>query len=283
MLNKRTIKEYFMITVGTALISAAVYFFMIPANLCPGSAAALGLLLGNVIPLPVSMITLILNISLLIIGFLFIGPEFGGKTIYTSVLMPLIMRIYEVLIPDFVSINQDQVVDMLCYIMLVGMGLSVIFHSNASSGGLDILGKLMNKYLRIEMGKAVAIPGMVVALSSILFYDVKSVILSVIGTYFSGMMVDYFIFGMSIKRRVCIISNKADEIVEYILHDLKSGASLYPLEGAYEKALRTEVVAIVNKQEYTKLMSYLQKTDPAAFITVYAVNEVSYVPKKHHQ
>ena len=82
-MSKRTIKEYAMITVGTALISAAVYFFMIPANLCPGSAAALGMLLGNVIPLPVSMITLILNISLLAIGFIFIGPEFGGKTIYS--------------------------------------------------------------------------------------------------------------------------------------------------------------------------------------------------------
>lgn len=280
MLNKRTIQEYAKITLGTGLISAAVYFFMIPANLCPGSAAALGMLLGNVIPLPVSMITLILNVSLLIVGFLFIGPEFGGKTIYSSVLMPLIMRVYEVLIPEFTSINADPVVDMLCYILLVGMGLSLVFHANASSGGLDILAKLMNKYLRIEMGKAVAIPSMLVALSSILFYDVKSVTLSVIGTYFTGIMVDYFIFGMSIKRRVCIISSKTDEIVDYILHDLRSGASLYPVEGAYGKALRTEVVAIVDKQEYTRLMAYLQKTDPGAFITVYAVNEVSYVPKK---
>ncbi len=279
-MTKRTIKEYAMITLGTVLISAAVYFFMIPANLCPGSAAALAMLLGNVIPIPVSMITLALNLSLLVIGFLFIGPEFGGKTIYSSVLMPMIMRVYEVLIPEFTSINGDPVVDMLCYILLVGMGLSMIFHSNASSGGLDILAKLMNKYLRIEMGKAVAIPSMVVALSSIFFYDVKSVILSIIGTYFSGIMVDYFIFGMSIKRRVCILSSKTEEIVDYILHDLHSGASLYPVEGAYEKTGRTEVVAIVNKQEYTRLMSYLQKTDPAAFITVYAVNEVSYVPKK---
>ena len=279
-MTKRTIKEYAMITLGTALISAAVYFFMIPANLCPGSAAALGMLLGNVIPLPVSMITLAINLALLAIGFLFIGPEFGGKTIYSSVLMPVIMRAYEILIPDFTSINGDPVVDMLCYILLVGMGLSMIFHSNASSGGLDILGKLMNKYLRIEMGKAVAIPSMVVALSSIFFYDVKSVILSVIGTYFSGIMVDYFIFGMSMKRRVCILSSKTDEIVDYILHELHSGASLYPVEGAYEKTDRTEVVTIVDKQEYSKLMSYLQKADPKAFITVYSVNEVSYVPKK---
>ena len=114
MLKKRTIQEYFMITVGTALISAAVNFFMIPANLCPGSAAALGSLLGNVIPLPVSMITLGINLSLLMVGFIFIGPEFGGTTIYSSVLMPMIMRVYEVLIPEFTSINGDPVVDMIC-------------------------------------------------------------------------------------------------------------------------------------------------------------------------
>jgi uncharacterized membrane-anchored protein YitT (DUF2179 family) len=190
------------------------------------------------------------------------------------------MRIYEVMIPEFTSINQDPVVDMLCYILLVGMGLSLIFHSNASSGGLDILGKLMNKYLRIEMGKAVAIPGMLVALSSIFFYDLKSVILSVIGTYFSGIIVDYFIFGMNMKRRVCILSSKTDEIVQYILHELHSGASLYEAKGAYDNTIRTEVVTIVDRQEFTRLMSYLQKADPRAFVTVYSVNEVSYVPKK---
>jgi uncharacterized membrane-anchored protein YitT (DUF2179 family) len=280
MLNRRAIKDYLMISVGTALISAAVYFFMIPANLCPGSAAALAMLIGNVIPVPVSLITLVLNMSLLVVGYFLIGPEFSGRTIYTSVLMPAIMRIYEVAFPEFVSINQDPVVDMLCYILLVGIGLSMIFHSNASSGGLDIIAKLMNKYLRIEMGKAVAIPSMVVALSSIFFYDLKSVILSIIGTYFSGIMVDYFIFGMSIKRRVCILSSKTDEIVEFILHDLHSGASLYPVEGAYDKTPRTEIVAIVDRTEYTRLMSYLQKIDPKAFVTVYSVNEVSYVPKK---
>jgi uncharacterized membrane-anchored protein YitT (DUF2179 family) len=254
--------------------------FLLPNNLIGGGVSGFASILYYATGLSMGVTYFILNVILLIVGTKILGTGFGGKTIYSSVLMPVIMRVYEVVIPEFTSINGDPLVDMLCYILLVGMGLSLIFHSNASSGGLDILAKLMNKYLRIEMGKAVAIPSMVVALSSILFYDVKSVILSVIGTYFSGIMVDYFIFGMSIKRRVCIFSSKTDEIVHYILHDLHSGASLYPVEGAYGKEPRTEVVAIVNKQEYTKLMAYLQKTDPKAFITVYAVNEVSYIPKK---
>lgn len=280
MLNKKTIQEYAVISVGTAIIAAAVYFFMIPGNLTPGSAAALALLISNVVPLPVSVITLALNLSLLVIGILLIGPEFGAKTIYTSILMPVIMRVYEVVFPNFVSINQDPLLDMLCYVLVVSIGLAIVFNCNASSGGLDIVAKLMNKYLRMEMGKAMAVSGMLVCLGAALVYDIKIVIISIIGTYFSGIVVDYFIFGMNIKRRVCILSSRHEEILNYILHDLHSGASLYEAIGAYDKSVRTEIVTIVDKQEYSKLMDYLQKVDPKAFITVYSVNEVSYVPKK---
>ena len=280
MINKKTLKEYAVITVGTAIIAAAVYFFMIPGNLTPGSAAAVALLLSNVIPLPVSAITLILNMSLLLIGFLLIGPEFGAKTIFTSVLMPAIMRVYEIAFPNVVSINQDPLLDMLCYAVVVSIGLAIVFNCNASSGGLDIVAKLMNKYLRMEMGKAMAFSGMAVCAAALMFYDLKTVIISILGTYFSGIVVDYIIFGMNIKRRVCIPSQKSDEIINYILHDLRSGASLYEAIGAYDKSIRIEIVTIVDKQEYSKLMDYLQKTDPKAFVTVYSVNEVSYVPKK---
>ena len=280
MINKRVIKEYAIITFGTVIIAASIYFFMIPGNLTPGSAAAVALLLSNVIPLPVSMITLVLNISLLAVCILLIGPEFGAKTIYTSILMPLIMRVYEIIFPNVVSINQDPLLDMLCYVLLVSIGLAIVFNCNASSGGLDIVAKLMNKYLHMEMGKAMGLSGMLVCCAAVLFYDLKIVIISIIGTYFSGIVVDYFIFGFNIKRRVCILSSKHEEILNYILHDLHSGASIYQAVGAYDKVVRTEIVTIVDKQEYGKLRDYLQKTDPKAFVTVYSVNEVSYVPKK---
>ena len=280
MFNKKNVKEFVTITVGTSIITAAVYFFMIPGNLAPGSAAALAMIIGNFVPLPVSAITLIINVTLLILGFLLIGPEFGAKTIYTSILMPAVMRVYEVCFPNFVSINQDPLLDMICYVLVVSIGLAMVFTCNASSGGLDIVAKLMNKYLRIELGKAMALSGMLVALSSAFFYDIKTVVISVIGTYFSGIVVDHFIFGINIKRRVCILSPKCDEIVDFILHDLHSGASLYEARGAYDGTLRTEIVTIVDKQEYAKLMDYMQKTDPKAFMTVYSVGEISYQPKK---
>lgn len=280
MLNRKAIKEYALITVGTAIIAAAVYFFMIPGKLTPGSASAVALLLSNVIPLPISVITLGLNASLLVIGFLLIGPEFGAKTVYTSLLMPLVMRIYEVAVPNMVSINQDPLLDMLCYVLVVSIGLAIVFNCNASSGGLDIVAKIMNKYLRMDMGKAMAASGMAVCVAALLVYDLKTVIISIIGTYFSGIVVDYFIFGMNIKRRVCILSSRHEEVLNFILHELHSGASLYQAMGAYDRVQRTEIVTIVDKQEYARLMDYIHRNDPKAFVTVYSVNEVRYNPKK---
>ena len=279
MLNKRSIREFLIITVGTAIIAAAVYFFMLPSHVTVGSASALALVISNFVPLPVSAITFLLNMVLLLIGFLLIGPEFGVKTVYASILLPAVMRVYEVAFPDFQSLTADPFLDTIGYILTVGIGLALLFSCNASSGGLDIVAKLMNRYLRMDLGKAMSVSGMLVALSSALCYDKKTVVLSVIGTYFGGIIVDHFIFGLNLKRRVCILSPKVDEITQFILHELHSGASLYEATGAYDNKVRKEIITIVDNQEYKKLMDYLRKTDPTAFVTVYSVSEISYQPK----
>lgn len=279
MISKNIIKEWLVIIGGTAIVAAAVFFFMLPSHVSVGSAAALAMLIGNFIPIPVSAITAGLNIFLLLIGFLLIGPEFGGKTVFTALLMPGFMWVFEFLFPNFQSITQDPTLDVICYILVVGIGLALLFSCNASSGGLDIVAKIMNKYLRMDLGQAMSVSGMVVALSSAFFYDAKTVVLSVLGTYFGGMVVDHFIFGLNIKRRVCIISPKVDDIVHYILYEIHSGASLNETIGAYENVVRKEIITIVDKQEYKQLMDYVRKVDPKAFITVYSVNEISYQPK----
>lgn len=276
---KKQITEYGIITVGTIIVAAAVFFFMLPSQVSVGSGTALAMVLSNFIPMPVSTITLIMNIGLLIIGFILIGPEFGAKTVYCSILMPLVLGVFERILPNFQSIIQDPMLDVLCYILVVGIGLSILFSRNASSGGLDIVAKLMNKYLRMDLGKAMSVSGMVVALSSCLCYDLKTVVLSVLGTYFGGMMVDHFIFGLNIKRRVCVISPKLDEITNFVLHDLHSGATLNDIIGAYDNTPRRELITIVDKQEYRQLMDYIRKTDPKAFVTVYSVSEMRYQPK----
>ena len=277
---KLSFKEFLTLTVGSAIVAIAVYFFMLPSKVTVGSVSALALVISNFLPLPVSVITFAMNALLLVIGYLLIGPEFGIKTVYTSLVMPCFMGLYEILFPNFQSITQEPLLDVMCYILVVGIGIAMLFSCNASSGGLDIVAKLMNKYLRMELGKAMSASGMLVALSSAICYDSKTVVLSVLGTYFGGMIVDYFIFGLNLKRRVCILSPKFDEILNFILHDLHSGATIYEGIGAYNNQPRKEIITIVDKQEYRLLMDYLKQTDPNAFITVYSVLEINYVPKK---
>ena len=275
----RNFREFAIITFGALGVAASVFFFMMPSKVAVGSISALAMVLENCIPIPMSAINLILNMLLLIIGFLLVGSEFGAKTVYTSVMIPIFVGVFEQAFPKYESLTNDQILDALCYILLVGISVAILFSFNASSGGLDIVAKILNQYLRIELGKAGSLSGMAIALTAAFYYDTKTVVLSVLGTYFAGILVDNFIFGLNIKRRVCIISPKLDEIVDYILHDLHSGATLYDSIGAFNNTPRKEVVTIVDKNEYRKLMNFVRKTDPKAFVTVYAVNEIRYQPK----
>lgn len=279
MINRKTLREYLTITFGTMVIAAAVYFFMLPSHVTVGSVSALALVISNFIPLPVSALTLIMNVVLLAASFFLLGADFGFKSVYGALLLPAFMWVFELVFPDFQSITQDPLLDVVCYILVVGIGLALLFSCNASSGGIDTIAKLMNKYLHLELGKAMSLSGILVSLTSAFCYDTKTVVLSVLGTFFGGIILDYFIFGMNIKRKVCILSSRTDEIVDFILHDLHSGASLYEATGAYNNVVRKEINAIVDKQEYKRLMDYIKAVDPKAFVTVYSVHEIRYQPK----
>lgn len=274
------IREFLIITFATVIVAAAVFFFLIPSHVSVGSISGLAIVLGNFIPLNISAITLVLNIFLLILGFLFIGREFGAKTVYTSLLLPVMLGVFELLFPNNQSITNDAFLDMLCYIFVVSIGLAMLFNRNASSGGLDIVAKFLNKYFHMDLGKAMSLAGMCVALSSALVYDKKIVVLSVLGTYLNGIALDHFIFGFNLKKRVCIISKREEEIRDFILHHLHSGATIYEAVGAYDNQPKKEIITIVDKNKYAMLMSYIMKTDKNAFVTVYTVNEIIYRPKR---
>ena len=272
-------QEAAILTVAVAIIAAAVYFFLVPSHASVSSISGLGIVLSNFVPLPLSAITMILNVVLLIIGFFTCGREFGAKTVYTSILLPVFIGLFERLFPDIGSLTDSQELDVLCYILVVSVGLSILFNRNASSGGLDIVAKIMNKYLHIELGRAMSLSGMCVALSAALVYDKKTVVLSVLGTYFNGLVLDHFIFDHNIKRRVCVITKKEEELRHFILTDLHSGATVYESYGAYNMEKRREIITIVDKGEYQKLMNFMNREDPKAFITVYTVSDMRYQPK----
>ena len=273
------VQEICILTAGVAVIAAAVYFFLVPSHASVSSISGLGIVLSNFVPLPLSAITMILNVVLLIIGFFTCGREFGAKTVYTSIMLPLLIGILEWLFPDIGSLTDSQELDVLCYILVVSVGLGILFNRNASSGGLDIVAKIMNKYLHMDLGRAMSLSGMCVALSAALVYDKKTVVLSVLGTYFNGIVLDHFIFDHNIKRRVCIITKKEEALRHFILHDLHSGATVYESFGAYNMEKRREIITIVDKSEYQKLMNFMNREDPHAFITVYTVSDMRYQPK----
>lgn len=274
------VRELAILTGAVAIIAAAVYFFLVPSHASVSSISGLGIVLANFVPLPLSAITMILNVVLLVIGFLTCGREFGAKTVYTSILLPAFIGLFERLFPNIGSLTDSQELDVLCYILVVSVGLSILFNRNASSGGLDIVAKIMNKYLHMDLGKAMSLSGMCVALSAALVYDKKTVVLSVLGTYFNGLVLDHFIFDHNIKRRVCIITGKEEELRRFIIEDLHSGATVYESYGAYNMQKRREIITIVDKAEYQKLMSYMNREDPQAFITVYTVSDIRYRPKE---
>ena len=279
MKAKENIKEFIIITFATVIVGVAVFFFLVPSNLSIGSISGLAIVLSNLVPLSISQLTMIMNVALLIISFLLVGKDFGIKTVYTSILLPIVIGVFEAVFPNNQSLTGDQALDGIGYCLVVSIGLSMLFTRNASSGGLDIIAKLMNKFLRMDLGKAMGMSGMAVALSSALVYDTKTVVLSVFGTYFSGIVLDHFIFGSTQKKRVCIISKKHNEILQFILHELHSGATQYHAYGTYTETMRWEINAIVDKNEYMKLINYVTKNDPEAFVTVYSVSDMMYKPK----
>ena len=279
MKKQGVFKELVILTFAVAMIAAAVFFFLIPSHTAVSSISGLAIVLSNFIPLSISSITMILNVGLLSVGFMLCGPEFGYKTVYTSVMLPFFIGILERLLPNNQSLTGDQSLDVLAYILLVSVGLSILFNRNASSGGLDIVAKIMNKYFHMELGKAMSLAGMCVALSAAFVYDSKTVVLSVIGTYFNGIVVDYFIFGQNEKKRVCIVSQHEEKVRDFILNDLHSGATIYEAIGAYKLEKRQEIIVIVDKNEYQKLMRFMSEIDPDAFMTVYSVHDIRYKPK----
>mgnify|MGYP005912283249 CR=1 FL=1 len=273
------LRETAVLTGAVAIIAAGVFFFLVPSHTSISSISGLGIVLTHFIPLPLSVITMAFNVILLIIGFILCGKEFGAKTVYTSVMLPVFLGIFEKIFPDFTSLTGSQELDVICYVLVVSVGLAMLFNMNASSGGLDIVAKIMNKYLHMDLGRAMSLSGMCVALSAAFVYDKKTVVLSILGTYFNGIVLDHFIFDHNIKRRVCIITEKEEELRNFILNDLHSGATIYESIGAYNMQKRNEIITIVDKNEYQKLMNYMNHEDPKAFITVYHVSDIRYQPK----
>ena len=273
-MKKNLVYEYALISFATFVIAAAVYFFLIHSKVVIGSISGLAIVIAELVPLSISMITMILNVILLVIGFLLLGKEFGMKTVYTSLLMPIFIAVFEQFIPLNGSLTGSSIYDIAADILLVAFGQAILFNVNASSGGIDILAKILNKYCHIEIGKAVSAAGIVTAMTSILVYDIGTLIISILGTLANGQAVDYFTSGLNRKKKISIISDNYEKIEDYILHTMHRGVTRYQVIGSYNKETKVELVTIMDTNEYKKLLVFLHQYPEKVFVTVSNVSEI---------
>ena len=266
--------------------AAAVYYFLIPGNLILGSISGLAMVICSLlesagIAMKVSVMVLILNAFLLILAYVFLGPEVGLKTIIASLLLGPFMDLwawicpYDRLIePGLTSVMGDPIFDLLGFVLLLGASQAFLFRINAYTGGLDIVAMIMKKYLHWDIGTSVTVSGVIVCLSSFLVNPFRLVVIGLIGTWFNGIVVDYFTVSLNKRKRVCIISNEYEKIRQYIISTLCRGCSMYEVKGGFKETPGVEIQTILTQGEFASLMEFVRKEDIHAFITAGNCSEI---------
>ena len=279
-------KELLIMTAGMTVAAAAVYYFLMPSKLVVGSITGLSIVIGNLfaaagIGIKVSQVIIVINAILLILAWILIGKEFGAKTVYTALILgPLVdmwekvLPIESLLEPGQTSLMNDPWFDLLCFVLILSASQTILFHINASTGGLDILAKIINKYMHVDIGAAVTVAGAIICCTAFAINPFRLVVIGLIGTWINGLTLDYFTAGMNRRKRVCIISKDYERIREYIIKDLTRGCSMYEVTGGYSGEKSMEIQALLTKDEFADLMEYLKDNDIHSFITAGNVSEV---------
>ena len=279
-------KELAIMTIGMFVAAAAVYYFLVPSKLVVGSISGLSIVISGIfenagIAVKVSTVVLIINAFLLVLAFLLIGKEFGAKTVYTALILGPMMDIWEKIMPSeklftdgATSVMGDPWFDLLCFVFVLSASQAIMFSINASTGGLDILAKIVNKYLHFDIGVSVTIAGVIICCTAFAINPFQLVIIGLIGTWLNGLIVDYFMTSINRRKRVCIITKDYEKIRLYIIDTLKRGCSLYEVIGGYNEEKHIEIQSLLTKDEFAELMGFIKDNDINAFITAGNVSEV---------
>ena len=279
-------KELVIMTVGMAIAAAAVYYFMMPSKLVLGSISGLSIVITNVlnlvgIPVKMSWIVTTINAILLVLAWLLIGREFGAKTVYTALILGPLLEFWEKVCPyerlieaGQTSIMGDPLLDLICFVLIVSISQTILFSINASTGGLDILAKIVNKYLHFDIGVSVTVAGAIICCTAFAINPFRMVVIGLIGTWMNGLALDYFMASVNKRKRVCIVSDRCEEIRSYIVDTLERGCTLYDVRGGHTGDPHVEIQALLTQDEFSKVMDYVKKNDIEAFITAGNVSEI---------
>lgn len=279
-------KELIIMTLGMSVAAAAVYYFLMPSKLVVGSITGLSIVIGNLLQgaglaIKVSHVIVIINAILLVLAWLLIGKEFGAKTVYTALILGPLVDLWEkilpvesLLAPGQTSLMNDPWFDLVCFVLILSASQSLLFHINASTGGLDILAKIVNKYLHMDIGTSVTVAGAAICLTAFAINPFRLVVIGLIGTWINGIALDYFTASINRKKRVCIISKDYELIRKHIIERLHRGCTLYPMKGGYSGEESYEIQALLTQNEFAALLSFMRNKEIDAFITAGNVSEI---------
>ena len=279
-------KELFIMTLGMTIAAAAVYYFMMPGKLVLGSISGLSIVIANVLGLAgitvkVSWVVTAINAILLIMAWLLIGSEFGAKTVYTAMILGPLLDFwawvcpYEKLIePGLNSVMGDPLLDLIVFVLVVSISQTILFSINASTGGLDILAKIVNKYLHFDIGVSVTVAGAIICCTAFAINPFRMVVIGLVGTWMNGLALDYFMASINRRKRICIVSDQYEQIRSYIVDTLSRGCTIYDVRGGYKGDPHTEIQSLLTTDEFSSVMNYIKAHDIKAFITAGNVSEV---------
>ena len=279
-------KELVIMTVAMLIAAAAVYYFLMPSNLVIGSITGLSMVISGLFGLAgltvkVSVVVTIINALLLVMAWFLIGHEFGAKTVYTALILGPFIEFWErvlpverIMEPGSTSLMGDPWFDLLCFVLVLSASQTILFNINASTGGLDILAKIVNKYLHFDIGTSVSVAGALICCTAFFINPFRMVVIGLIGTWINGLALDYFTASLNRRKRVCIISSRYEEVRKYIIEDLQRGCSLYNVTGGYNGHQNIEIQSLLTQDEFANLMNFMKENDIHGFITAGNVSEI---------
>ncbi len=280
-------KELIIMTLGMMVTAAAVYYFLVPSKLIIGTISGLSIVLSNIFTGGHGLGTWIMciNIVLLIMAFLLIDSEFGFKTVYTALILGPLTDFWDAVFPwqniandnlvtGTPSVMGDPWLDLCCFVLLLSASQALMFSINASTGGLDILAKIVNKFLHFDIGASVSIAGAVICCTAFFINDFRMVVIGLIGTWINGLVVDYFTATLNNHKRLCIVSKEHERIRQYIINELHRGCTLYEVTGGYSGEKSIELEVLLTKDEFSKILAWMKDNKIEAFSTAGNVSEV---------
>lgn len=269
------INRFLLISLGVLIMAIGLYYFLIPAKLAVGGVTGLAMVINKILPkIPIGFLMTMFNIILFIMGFLIIGKEFGGYTVYASFLLSGTISLMEKISPLNKPIVDDLMLSLIYGIVIQGIGMGIIFNQNSSTGGTDIVAKIINKLTHLNMGKALLLSDFIITVLAMITFGTELGLYALLGVVINAYVIDNVIAGFNSKVNMMIISIENKEINKYIIKELERGTTLYTAQGGFSNDDKIIINTIVGRKEYIKIKKYVKTVDSQAFIIVGFVNEV---------